>query len=131
MVRARFGSYPALILVTLAVALTLEAKTGKTVWRSGKIVSVDLYGQGEIQVKATSKTKSVHKKKDFWWSYCIGAGNRSYSAVLRESPNRSGLRVNESVRFSASRDRLYVISPQGIRYELRVLRQDEGACCRE
>jgi hypothetical protein len=131
MVRARFGSRLALIFSILAVALTVEAKATKTVWQSGKIVSVDLYGQGETQVKATSKTKSIHKKKDFWWTYCIGAGNLSYSAVLRKSPHKSGLRVNESVRFSESRNRLYVISPQGIRYELRVLRQDAGACCRE
>ncbi len=131
MVRARLASRLALILPILAVALTVEAKASKTVWQNGRIVSVDLYGQGETQVKATSKTKSAHRKKDFWWTYCIGAGNRSYSAVLRKSPRKSGLRVNESVRFSASRDRLYVISPQGIRYELRVLRQDDGACCRE
>ncbi len=131
MVRARFRLHPALILPVLAIALTSEAKTAKPVWQSGRIVSADLYGQGETQVKATSKTGSVHKKKDFWWAYCIGTGNRSYSAVLRKSPNKSGLRVNESVRFSASRDRLNVISPQGIRYELRLLRQDEGACCRE
>ena len=131
MVRARFGSHLAPLLPILAIALNVEAGTAKPVWQSGRIVSADLYGQGETQVKATSKTKSVHKKKDFWWAYCIGAGNHSYSAVLRKSPNKSGLRVNESVRFSASRDRLYVISPQGIRYELRVLRQDDGACCRE
>jgi hypothetical protein len=131
MLRARLASRLALILSILAAALTVEAKASKTVWQNGRIVSVDLYGQGETQVKATSKTKSAHRKKDFWWTYCIGAGNRSYSAVLRKSPHKSGLRVNESVRFSASRDRLYVISPQGIRYELRVLRQDDGACCRE
>ena len=131
MVRALSGSHPALLLALLAVALTVEAKTTRTVWESGKIVSVDLYGQGETQVKATSKTKPVSRKKDFWWAYCIGAGKRSYSAVLRKSPNKSGLRVNESVRFAASRDRLYVINAQGIRYELRILRQDEGDCCRE
>jgi hypothetical protein len=124
-------SHLALLLALLAVALTVEAKTTKTVWQSGRILSVDLYGQGETQVKATSKTKAVHRKKDFWWAYCIGTGERSYSAVLRKSPNKSGLRVNEPVRLLASRDRLYVISPQGVRYELRVLRQDDGACCRE
>jgi hypothetical protein len=131
MARARFRSHLALLLTILAIALTVEAKATRTVWHSGRIVSVDLYGQGETQVKATSKTKPAHRKKDFWWAYCIGAGNRSYSAVLRKSPHKSGLRVNESVRFSASRDRLYVISPQGTRYELRVVRQDAGACCRE
>ena len=130
MARGPCGFHLALLLVILAAALTLEAKTAKTVWQSGKVVSVDLYGQGETQVKSTGKTKTVQKKKDFWWSYCIGAGSRSYSAVLRKSPSKSGLRVNESVRFSASRDRLYVLNPQGTRYELRVLRQDEGGCCR-
>jgi hypothetical protein len=131
MPRAHFRSHLVLLLVFLAVPPTLEAKTAKPVWHSGRIISVDLYGQGETQVKATGKKKSIHKNKDFWWAYCIGAGNRTYSAVLRKSPNKSGLRVNESVRFSASRDRLYVLSPQGQRYELRVLRQDDGACCRE
>lgn len=131
MVRARFGSHLATLLVILAAALTLQAETAKTAWQIGKIVSVDLFGHGETQVKSTEKEKSARKNKDFWWSYCIGAGSRSYAAVLRKSPNKSGLRVNESVRFSASRDRLYVLSPQGKRYELRVLRQDEGECCRD
>jgi hypothetical protein len=131
MSRAHFRSHLLPLLVFLTVPLILEAKTAKTVWQSGKIVAVDLYGRGETNVKATGKKKSIHKNKDFWWAYCIGAGNRSYSAALRKSPHKSGLRVNESVRFSASRDRLYVLSPQGQRYELRVLRQDDGACCRE
>jgi hypothetical protein len=124
-------SLVAAVIALLGFSLALEAGTARTIWQSGKIISVDLYGQGEIQVKATGKKQSVHKRKDFWWSYCIATGKRSYSAVLRKSPSKSGLRVNESVRFSASRDRLYVISPEGKRYEMRVLRQDEGDCCRD
>jgi hypothetical protein len=131
MARGPYRSRVAAVIALLGAALTLEAGTARTVWHSGKIISVDLYGQGETQSKATGKKQSVHRRKDFWWSYCIATGKRSYSAVLRKSPSKSGLRVNESVRFSASRDRLYVINPGGKRYEMRVLRQDEGDCCRD
>lgn len=131
MARGLFRSHLVVLPAILVAALTLEAKTTKTVWQNGKIVSVDLYGRGEIQAKSTGKTKSAHKNKDFWWTYCVGTGNRSYSAVLRKSPSKSGLRVNESVKFSASRNRLYVVNPQGKQYELRVLREDESDCCRD
>ena len=131
MARRPCRSLVATVTALLGFSLALEAGTARTIWQSGKIISVDLYGQGEIQVKATGKKQSVHKRKDFWWSYCIATGKRSYSAVLRKSPSKSGLRVNESVRFSASRDRLYVISPEGKCYEMRVLREGAGDCCRD
>jgi hypothetical protein len=45
----------AAVIALLGFSLALEAGTARTIWQSGKIISVDLYGQGEIQVKETGK----------------------------------------------------------------------------
>ncbi len=92
-------------------------------WQTGRLVSVQVDGQGP-DLKAKPRGPAV------WWTYGVCARDRTYYAVLRQSPSSAGLTVGAMVKFSADRSLLYLINSAGERHVLRIVRQDNGKPCR-
>ena len=120
-----------LVLLISDPEAAFGAKAGKTTWTNGTIMDVSLYGQGAKSGGKAGKGKKSYKRKDLWWAYHISSGERTYVAVLRKAPSKSGLLLNAPVRYTVSRGRLYILSPQGKRLELKVLRQDTAEVRRQ
>ena len=121
----------AFFLAVPAMAVTPEAKAKKTAWTNGTVIDVDVYGQGAKSGVKDKKGQPTSSRKDLWWTYHIGSGEKTYLAVLRKSPAKSGLQISAPVRYYVSRGRLYLLNPKGKRFELRILRQETAEVRRE
>ena len=118
---------PAYFLVFLSLSLfaaPLAAGVSRQ-WQTGQVTAAEISGHGSnSQTSSNSRSRSrsaFRTTRDIWWTYRIKSKGRIYSAVLRESPARSGLAVNSSIRFSAEKDRIYVVGSKGGRRTLRIL----------
>jgi hypothetical protein len=89
-------------------------------WQKGQLISADLSGHGPTS----------GKRSDIWWVYCISTGARDYSVVSRVSPEKAGLKVGSSVRFSIEGGRMVISNPKGEHREFRIVRQGKGNICR-
>ncbi len=117
-------------IVMLLTILTLPASTfgrdAATHWQTARVCSTELNGHGPNP----SSTAKGSQRRDIWWTYCISSGEWTYTAVIRESPARSGMKIGNIVRMSVQKDRMQVLDNQGKRHVLRVIRQVKGAACR-
>jgi hypothetical protein len=116
----------AAILIALMFAATLTAAGEARRYQTGRLIAVEISGQG---TSPDSKTKLLPTRRDLWWTYCICAEDRTYMAVLRKSPAKTGLTVDSLVKFSADKNRIYVFNPQGQRHAMKILRQDREKTC--
>ncbi len=115
----------AILLISL-VCIPLPAKVAKRQWRDGLVLAADLSGHGPSPGSSDKRGRTA----DVWWTYCISTDKITYTAVLRASPSRAGLKVNSTVRLSATKDRIYVVNRRGEQYVLWIRRLDEGNSCR-
>lgn len=117
----------AVCIVALVSSNQLSHSREKVQWQTGKIVSANLSGHGE---NPESSGKRKGGRGDIWWAYCVSSGGKAYSAVSRMSPDKSGLTVDRTVRFSVDRDRIRILNPRGERHTMRIVRQGNESICR-
>jgi len=122
-VLAKEAAGTALIVIVLLLSATSGAAARE--WEAGRIATASVSGHG-----ATDKAKSKRfGKQDIWWVYCVSGGDRTYSVVSRENPAKTGLAVNTPVKFSKSRNRLYILNSKGRRLILRISGEGETKSC--
>ncbi len=98
----------------------------KIQWQTGRLVSADLSGHGGKPESAGAQRRG---RGDIWWVYCVSSGDKAYSVVSRMSPDKAGLTVNRTVRFSVDRDRIQILNPKGERHTMRIVRQGDESIC--
>jgi hypothetical protein len=78
-------------------------------------------------------TPQVQSKRalseDLWWTYTVCARDRTYVAVSRESPGRSGLTIDAEVKFSATKSRIAVTDPKGGQHVMLISRLNTTKGC--
>lgn len=111
-------------MLLLCAPLSSEAPARK--WQSGRVLAANLSGYGP----STSSRSKHAGKGDLWWTYCISSDGRTYSAVMRGSPARTGLEVNSPIRFSIVKNRMTVLNSRKESFVLRILRQGKEKICR-
>ncbi|MBZ5500021.1 MAG: hypothetical protein LAP85_26790 [Acidobacteriia bacterium] len=122
--RVRAGNYStAACLLAFVFTASLPAQVKALPWQTGHVLSYEINGHG-----ASSEAKV--KRSDVWWTYSICTGDRTYVAVLRESPAVSGLTEGSPVKFYTDRNQLIYLDPAGKRHVLRIIRQNKGKLCR-
>ncbi len=117
----------AILLLALIFNVPSWAAVSKRQWQDGCVLAADLSGHGSNP--GTHSSKGGHRP-DIWWTYCITTKKKSYTAVMRAGPSQAGLKVNSAVRFSVTKDRIYIRNSRGEEYIMRIRRLDEGKSCR-
>jgi len=115
-------------ILSLIFSAPLSARSDARLWQTGRLLSVGFDGYGP---NPDNQSRLTPRRAAVWWTYCICAGDRAYTAVSTRSLVRAGLTVNAAIRFSADREKVYLIAPNGERHTLRILRQEKGKSCRE
>ncbi len=95
-------------------------------WQEGRVLAAELSGQGP-PAKAKGNNPPRH---NIWWTYCVLSKGVSYTAVLRASPAKAGMKVGSTIRLSLSKNRMIVANPNGKNFVLRVMRQAAGSECK-
>ncbi len=102
------------------------AAAGKRQWQTGHVVAQTLEGQGPGKTGPGNRLS----RGDVWWSYCVAAPGRSYLVVSRESPAKTGMPVNGTIRFYLDKKRMHVLNSRGERLSLRIQREEPQSTCR-
>jgi hypothetical protein len=113
-------------LAILSMSAAIQSAKVSETWQSGRVVAVEISGQG-----TGSQPQARREYGDLWWTYNICAGDRTFRAALRESPTRSGLRVNSLVKLSAGKTQINALDSHGKRHILRIIRVDMTRGCRQ
>jgi hypothetical protein len=124
--KTKHGRFIAIAVFLFSVGGLFPVGTATSSWRSGRVISATVSGQGPIEDVIKKK---IVRKTDIWWTYCISAGDLSYSVLSRESPEKSGLSNNCLIRFSEKKKQIYVVNPHGRTIMLRILRKDKSKKC--
>jgi hypothetical protein len=95
-------------------------------WQTGRVLAAKLSGHGP---SAAGQSKRA-SRGDIWWTYCFSADGKTFAAVSRASPAKSGLAVNSTVRFSIARNRMTVRKNSKERLVLRIASQEDKNCLR-
>jgi hypothetical protein len=117
-------------VVVVAVFLSLGfcgvsfAETKAPQSQSGRVLTATLSGHGP---SSESKTKRA-STNDIWWNYCIDSGDNLYAVVSRESPEKTGLKPDKTVRFTEDIKQIY-ITVKGKSLALRILRKSKDKEC--
>jgi hypothetical protein len=92
--------------------------------QSGRVLKATLSGHGP---NSDSKSKRA-STPDIWWSYCISSGDSLYTVLSRESPEKTGLKPEKTVRFTEDKQQIY-IKVKGKPLALRILRKSKDKQC--
>ena len=123
--RTRYATLIAIAAFLYMGGGLLFAGPAKITWQSGRVISAALHGNGP----QNSGKWNQAGRGDLWWNYCISADNQCYSVVSREGPTKIGLTNNKIIKFSVRKNDLYIVSPNGKSYALRILRTDRRKTC--
>lgn len=66
---------------------------------------------------------------DIWWAYTVCTQDRTYVALSRTAPAKSGLAAGRKFSFSVRSNRIYFRNGDGQEEFLRIIRQDKGKSC--
>ena len=115
-----------LILAWTCCLPTLSAQVPPTIWQEGRVLAAELNGQGP----GSQATATKPQRRYIWWTYCVSTKGIGYTAVLRESPTKTGMKVGSRIRLSVLKNRMVVANPNGKNFVLRVTRQSDGPACK-
>jgi len=97
--------------------------------RSGQVVSATASGHGPAKIAVQKKSQRMINKTDIWWTYCISADGLFYSVISRESPEKTGMSRDKTVKFSERKNQIDIVNPRGKNVALRILRKDKSGKC--
>lgn len=112
-------------LLTLLMVSPRPANAAERQYQMGRVLAVEISGHGPLPKSQTKKPRT-----DIWWTYTFCSQDRSYIAVLRESPAKAGLTINSRIKLAATKDRIYLLNSKGFSRTLRLLRVETGKGCR-
>jgi hypothetical protein len=113
-----------LILVCAFVVASAESKSRP--WTTGRLVSTQLSGQGST---SAGKGSRIGNRSDIWWTCCISAGDKIYSATTRENPAKIGITPGNPVRIAIEKKLLYILESPNRIHILRIFRSGTGSKC--
>jgi hypothetical protein len=115
-----------IIASTIFMANAVSAQVAPIRWQEARVLAAELNGHGD----APRTRSSSAGRGDIWWTYCVATKGISYTAVLRMSPARAGMKVGNTIRVSVQKNRILVANPHGKELVLRVTRQIRGSGCK-
>ena len=113
-------------LFTLLLAASLPAWVGSLPSLTGRVLAIEISANG---LKSQSKRYVRQSRTDIWWTYTLCTENRTFYAVSRLTPVKTGLTVDSGIKFTASKSRIYFLDPGGKQQFLRIIRQEKGKGC--